>query len=173
MRQLIIIMLFLLGCQRNLESDPTSLFQSVSKNNYRPHSSHFYIVHRSSNQYFYGSNDYDVEFVFTVNNDSLDPVSYFQARKDSSEEYLRIKYPNNYKLIICLLEKDINFYSFIIARYNLKAINCWKDKDSTLNIDYSFKNHSELCFSENGFKDLATDKELIKSYNSKWVLRKY
>jgi hypothetical protein len=173
MKKLVLLLLFFLGCQKNDELNSDSLFEYATKINHKPYSTDFFFVHRSSNQYLYRSNDYDVEFWLTVNDDSLSPAKFYKARKDSSEKFLRAHYPDNYVFIINLLEKDIKFYAFLAARYNLKAINARNDKDSTLEICYTFKNDSDLIYSGKGIKNLKTNKEVIKIYSNNWLLQGY
>lgn len=126
-----------------------------------------------SDQYRYRSNDYNVEFWLTVNDDSLNPAKFYQARKDSSEKFLKASYPDNYVFIINLLEKGIKFYAFLAARFNLKAINAWNDKDSTLEICYTFENDSDLIYSEKGIENIKTNKKVIKIYGTNWLLQGY
>ena len=71
------------------------------------------------------------------------------------------------------MEKDIKFYAFLAARFNLKAINAWNDKDSTLEICYTFKNDSDLIYSEKGIENIKTNKKVIKIYGNNWLLQGY
>lgn len=173
MKNVILLLLFFIGCQKIKEINSDSLFKYATKINYRPFSTNFFFVHRSSDQYLYRSNDYNVEFWLTVNDDSLNPAKFYKARKDSSEKFLKAYYPDKYVFIMNLLENDIKFYAFLAARFNLKAINAWNDKDNTLEICYTFKNGADLIYSEKGIENIKTNKRVIKIYSKNWLLQGY
>ncbi|MDP2363045.1 MAG: hypothetical protein Q8M94_04665 [Ignavibacteria bacterium] len=175
MKQIIILitLLFLCSCTKEIKQNHDSVFKYLLKQKNILEFGDFFVVQRSeSDSYLYRNNDFNVEYWFTINTDINNPFEYYDEGKNKSDNYLKINFPKDFIKIKSVINKTLNFSSILFQKFDLKAINGWLDKGGKVELEFSFKDNTALCYFQERNSESLGNEKIIKRYDENWVLVK-
>ncbi|MDP2364613.1 MAG: hypothetical protein Q8M94_12695, partial [Ignavibacteria bacterium] len=147
MKYLIIVLslIYLISCEKISKYDYDRLYSLVRSEKMILEFGNFILVQRSeSDSYLYSNVDYNVDYWFVINSDTLNPFTYYEEGENNSDNYLMKNYQDDFKRIKSLITKTIKFNSLLIRRFNLDAINGKMNNKGNVELIFSSKEDIDL-----------------------------
>jgi len=162
-----------MSCTKEIKHNPDSLYSYMSQKKDIFKFGNFYAVERGeSGTYFYKNKDYEVEYIFTLTDNSKKTYSLFNEVEIKSDNYLKKTFPEDYLKIKSIIKETLDFSSIVFQKFDLRAVNGWLNDQGKVGLDLSFKDNITLLYFQEPSQVYLVKEKIIKKYNENWILVK-